>query len=132
RRADAIVIEVGAGRLTLPASRVARIAEGTSALAVYRERAARLHSQDADGWLALGLWARDNDLRTLAREAFDHVLAIDPGHAAANRALGHIQLDGRWMTQEDSYRARGYVNFEGDWMSPEQAQMLAGQRMAEA
>ena len=27
-------------------------------------------------------------------------------------------MDGRWMSQEESYRARGYVSFEGEWMTP--------------
>jgi hypothetical protein len=132
RNAQTIVIEVGAGRVALPASRVARVASGTSALSVYRERAARLHPQDAPGWLALGLWARDQDLITLAGDAFERVVAIDPGNEAAHRALSHVRLDGQWMTEAESYRARGYVQYEGEWMTPEQAQVTAGQRMAEA
>jgi hypothetical protein len=132
RRADSIVVEVGPGRVTLPASRVVRIASGASAVSVYRDRASRLNPRDADGWLALGLWARDNDLLTLAAEAFQHVLAVDAGNEAAHRALGHVRFSGQWMTEDDSYRARGYVNYEGSWRTPDEAQLIAAQRAAEA
>jgi hypothetical protein len=130
--ADTVVIEVSAGRVTLPARRVVRVASGTSALAVYRDRAARLQPDDLQGWLALGLWARNNDLITLANDAFARAIAIDPGNEMAQRALGNVQFDGQWMTQAQSYRARGYIEYEGEWMTPEQAQIVAGQRMAEA
>jgi hypothetical protein len=132
RRADAIVVEVGPGRLTLPASRVARIASGTSALAVYRERAARLGAGDATGWLALARWARDNDLETLASEAFGRVLDIDPSNQAAHAALGHVRLGGQWMSEAESYRARGYVQFQGSWMTSDEVQMIVAQHAAEA
>ena len=128
----AVVVEVGAGRVTLPAYRVSRIASGRSALTVYRERAARLGPQDARGWLELGFWARDHDLRTLAREAFERVVAVDPTSEAAQRALGHVRLDGQWMSEDEGYRARGYVEFEGAWMTPQQAQLVTQPRAAEA
>jgi hypothetical protein len=132
RRADAIVVEVGPGRVTLPSSRIVRIASGASALSVYRERAARLGARDAAGWLALAQWARDNDLETLAGDAFARVLAIDPANEAAHAALGHVRLAGQWMSEAESYRARGYVQFQGSWMTPAEAQMAVGQQAAEA
>jgi hypothetical protein len=110
RTAQAIVVEVGAGRVTLPASRVVRVAPGTSVLSVYRERAARLGPRDAGGWLDLAQWARDQDLETLAGEAFARVLAIDPSNETAHRGLGHVRLGGEWMSEDESYRARGSVN----------------------
>src|SRR5207245_96836 len=59
RRAEAIVVDVGPGRVTFPASLVTRVVEGTPAFALFRERAARLSDADVHGWLALGAWARD-------------------------------------------------------------------------
>jgi len=129
-RPDAIVIDVGAGRVTLPAALVTRVVEGTPAFAVFRERAARLADADVRGWLALGAWARDHELLTQSREAFEHVLAVDPGNAVAHRELGHVLVDGHWMTPEESYRARGYVYFEGSWMSPEERAGMIAERTA--
>jgi hypothetical protein len=130
--AGAIVVEVGAGRVTLPTSRVVRVTSGTSALSVYRERAARLGPRDTAGWLALAHWARANDLETLAGEAFARVLAADPANEAAHAALGHVRLGGQWMSEAESYRARGYVQFQGSWMTPDEARMIAAQQAAEA
>jgi hypothetical protein len=132
QRAGAVVVEVGAGRVTLPAHRVVRIASGRSALTAYRERAARLARDDARGWLELGFWARDNDLLTLARDAFERVVAVDPTNEAAHRALSHVRLDGQWMSEDEGYRARGFVEFEGQWMTPQQMQLVTQQRASEA
>ncbi|HET8646096.1 MAG TPA: hypothetical protein VFO85_11435, partial [Vicinamibacteria bacterium] len=108
-----------------------RLVRGTSALAGFRARAAALADGDIGGWLALGEWARDHDLLTQSRAAFEHVLARDPMNAAAHRALGHVLVAGRWMTLEDSYRARGLVQFEGSWVTPEERQALFSERAAD-
>jgi hypothetical protein len=127
-RPDAVVVEVAAGRVTLPRHRIERIARGASALGAYRARAARLANGDVEGWLALGEWARANDLLTQARAAFEHVLRLDPSNGAAHAALDHVAVNGRWMAQDDAYRARGYVQFEGNWMRPEERQALLEER----
>ena len=131
-RGDAVVIEVGAGRVTLPASRVVRVTSGASALSVYRDRAARLGPSGRRrlaGARLVGAGQRPDHARRATPSSAP--LAADPGNEAAHRALGHVRLDGQWMTESESYRARGYVQYEGEWMTPEQAQMLAAQRMAE-
>lgn len=130
-RADAVVVEVSAGRITIPRSRVEGTAQGTSALAQFRARSARLAGGDIAGWLALGEWARDHDLLTQARAAFEHVLAIDPTNARAHQALGDVLVAGRWLTLEDSRRARGLVEFDGEWVTPAERQALVAERAAE-
>ncbi len=132
RRADGVVIDVGAGRVTLPAALVTRVVEGTPAFALFRERAARLADADVSGWLALAAWARDHELLTQSRQAFEHVLSVDPGNAVAHRELGHVVVEGRWMTPEEGYRARGYVFFEGGWVTPEERAGLIAERAAAA
>ena len=131
-RADGIVIDVGPGRVTLPASLVTRVVEGTPAFALFRQRAARLSDADVNGWLALGAWARDHDLLTQSTQAFEHVLAVDPGNSVAHRELGHVVVDGRWMTPAEGYRARGYVYFEGTWVMPEERAAMLAERTAAA
>lgn len=130
RRADGIVVDVGPGRVTLPASLVTRVVDGTPAFALFRERAARLADADVHGWLALAAWARDHDLLTQSTQAFEHVLAIDPGNAIAHREMGHVVVDGRWMTADEGYRARGYVHFEGSWVLPEERAAMLAERVA--
>jgi hypothetical protein len=113
-------------------SRVDRIVATTSDLSLYRERAARLAPGDVAGWLGLARWAEGRDLLTQAREAYEHVVAVDPENAAANAALGRVRLAGRWVTAEESYRARGYVLFDGAWVTPEERSAALADRAAEA
>ena len=124
RRPDAVVIETGPGLVTVPTSQVARVVTSDSALATYRQRAARLRANDAEGWFELALWAQDQGLNTQARQALDHVLTIHPNHSGAHQAAGHVFQDGRWMTPEQSYRARGLVPFEGSWVTPADRQAM--------
>ena len=132
RTAASVVMEVGPGRMTLPMSRVDRIVATTSDLSIYRDRAARLAGGDVAGWLGLARWAEGRDLLTQAREAYEHVAAIDPENAAANASLGRVRLAGRWVTAAESYRARGYVPFEGGWVTPEERSAALADRAAEA
>lgn len=131
-RANTVVVDVSAGRVTLPRSRIERMDMGASALARFRARAARLAGADLAGWLALAAWARENDLITQSRSALEHVLALDPANAAAHQALGHVALAGRWLTVEESNRARGLVEFEGQWVTPGERQALLAERADDA
>ena len=132
RTEASVVMEVGPGRMTLPMSRVDRIVATTSDLSIYRERAARLAPGDVAGWLGLARWAEGRDLLTQSREAYEHVVAVEPENAAANAALGRVRLAGRWVTAEESYRARGYVPFDGGWVTPEERSAALADRAAEA
>jgi len=136
-----VVVEVGPGRITLPADQVLGIRQGATALAEFKRRAERLSEQDLEGWLALGRWARERDLLTQAAEAFEHVVRIQPDNAEAQTALGHVFHAGRWVTPEEAYRGQGLVFFEGRWMTPaergdlvrmETERALAAQARAEA
>jgi hypothetical protein len=136
-----LVLEVGPGRITLPADQVLGVRQGATALAEFRRQAELLSDHDLEGWLALGRWARERDLLTQAAEAFERVLRIHPDNAEAQTALGRVFHAGRWMTPEEAYRAQGLVLFEGRWMTPaersglvrmETERALATQARAEA
>lgn len=130
RTAEKVVVETGPGRVTLPMTRVTRIEAGRSALAEFRERARAVKPGDVLGWVALGRWAEQRDLGTQAREAYEKALAAEPGHAEANRALGRTEVDGRWLTREESYREQGLVNFEGSWVTPAEREAALRERSA--
>lgn len=129
--ADLIVVDIGAGKIGLPASYVERIVRAPSPRALYRQQADRLAPDDTAGWVALGRWAREQGLETLALESFQRALAQDPGHPGAHEALGHVRLGDQWMTREESYRVRGLVPFEGGWVTAEQQQAVLVEREAE-
>jgi hypothetical protein len=130
RTADSVTVDVGGGTLTARMASVVRIEESVSPLQEYRARAARIPEGDAEGWRELARWATSGALGTMASQAWSNVVAIVPDDPEANRALGRVQLDGRWVTEEESYRARGYVEFEGEWMRPGERQAILADRRA--
>ncbi len=132
RSAKGVVIEMGPGRVGLPASRIERIESGESALGAFRARAAALDPSDAAGWAALGSWARAQGLETQARGAFERALESDPRNAEAHRGVGHVLHGDAWLTLEESYRAQGLVPFDGRWISPGERDALVQERMADA
>jgi hypothetical protein len=127
-----VTIDIGGGSLTVQMSQVVRIEKNVSPLQEYRTRAAKIAAGDAEGWRALARWARDQALATEARKAWKEVLHLLPDDAEANRALGHVELNGQWVTEEESYRARGFVEFEGQWVSPEERQTILDARHAQS
>ena len=130
RTATAVEVDVGAGTVTIPMTSVDRIEARHTPLDEHHARAEALGAGDASGWLQLAKWAEQQGLGAQARAAFDRVLTVDPAHAEANQALGRVQLDGRWMSPDDSYRERGYVRFEGEWMTPAEQDAVLAQRAA--
>ena len=128
---EAVTIDAGPGRLTLPMAQVARIVPGRSPLQEWRERAAALSPRDAQGWAALARWAEQNRLYTQEREAWERVVAVTPSSAEANEALHRVQVNGRWVSEEEGYRARGWVEYQGHWMPPAERDERVREQAAE-
>ena len=131
RTATSVEVDVGAGRISVPASSVLRIEEGRSPLQEYEERAGKITAGDADGWVALGAWADARGLGTQAREAYNRALAASPDDPRANEALGNVQMGGRWVSEAESYKARGYVQYQGEWITPAEHEALLHERAAD-
>lgn len=127
---DSVTVDIGGGYLSVPMSTVVRIEEGVSPLAEYRERAAGIPSGDAEAWRELARWATSKTLSSQSWEAYSQVVAILPDDDEANRALGRVLLNGKWVTEEESYRARGYIEFERQWMTPGERQAILAERQA--
>jgi hypothetical protein len=132
RGPDSIVVDIGVGKIGLPLSYVERIVAAPSPVGLYRQRAEQLAPDDANGWTALGQWARKQELSGQADEAFRHALSQDPANAGAHQALGHVKVGEQWMTREESYRAQGLVPYQGRWVTPDEQQALVAERVAAA
>ena len=122
--ASTVRVDVGGGVIGVPMERVERIVKGRCALDDYEDRAKKLAPNDVAGWKKLGRFASEAGLSTQAREAYERVLKLAPNDPQANEAMGLVQLDGRWVTEEESFRARGFVQYDGEWMTPAEAQAL--------
>ena len=130
RSGDSVTVDIGAGTLKVKTSSVVRIEKSMSPFQEYREQASKIPKGDAEAWRKLARWATGRAMVTMAGQAWSKVLAILPDDPEANRALGRVQLDGRWITEEESYRGRGYVQFDGEWMMPGERQAILDERRA--
>jgi tetratricopeptide (TPR) repeat protein len=69
--------------------------------------------------LALALAAEGH--ADLAQRAYERVIAAEPEHLAARRALGFERVDGLWLAGDDLRRAKGFVPVAGKWVLAEEA-----------
>jgi hypothetical protein len=120
---EKITIDIGDGVVGVPLARVESVKRGRSSLEEYQERAAKLGQEDLQGWRSLGRWARAEGLSAQTRQAYERVLALAHDDTEARQALGYVQVQGQWMTEEESYRARGFVKYQGEWMTPAEVQL---------
>jgi len=121
--ADKVLVDVGDGIVGVSMDRVEQVVKGPSSLEDFDTRASKLGPQDVEGWRNLALWASAKGLSNQSRAAYQRVLALSPGDAEARQALGFVMVNGRWLTEEESYRARGFVKYDGEWMTPAEVQL---------
>lgn len=76
---------------------------------------------------ALARWCVKNRLLRQRLDQYRAILALDPQHKAANRALGNVLREGVWMTRAEARTADGLVNVDGKWVTPQEAEFLAQQ-----
>lgn len=127
---ESVTVDIGGASISARMSSVVRIEESTSPLQEYRARAEAIPDGDAEAWRELARWATGRTLSSEGLEAYEQVVAILPDDQEANKALGLVQVDGKWITEEENYRARGYVYFEGAWMTPAEQQRIVSDRRA--
>jgi len=132
RNPTTIEVDIGAGVIGVDVSGIARIDETKSPLEEYHERATRVPPGDLEAWLALGEWASVRGLGAQAAEAYQRALIVSPADPRAHTALGHTLVDGRWLSEDESYRARGYIRFEREWITPAEHEAILRERAADA
>ncbi len=114
------------GRWVLPAERVARIDKGESPEEAVKKALALLPANDTKSRFELASLCQSEGAATLARQLFTAVLAIEPDHEGARRALGYHRHQGEWLTSEQLHAARGEVWFRDRWVpSAERDRILA-------
>lgn len=128
-----VVVRTGLGELEFERSAVREILRGKTPREEFAAREATARS--ADDFAALGDWARERDLPSLAKKAWRRAIELEADHAAARASLGFVRHGSEWLTveqrdarvkQEDeaAQRAKGLVQHEGRWITPEDKQRL--------
>jgi hypothetical protein len=115
-----IEILSAAGSLRLPPHMVVRVESAITVEQRAVEELAGLPSHDVEGRLQVARQLEAEGAGTLAREVYRQIVALSPDHAAARRALGEVDCDGQWLSEETCHRQRGEVLHRGQWISSEQ------------
>lgn len=130
RSDESVTVDIGSGTISVRTASIVRIEASVSPSQEFRQRAAAIPAGSAEAWRELARWARGNALATQAGQAWSQVVKILPNDEEANRELGRVQLDGRWVDEDESFRVRGFVEFEGEWMTPAERQSILDERRA--
>jgi len=117
-----VVIRTIGGPVTVPRNDIVAISRGPTRQQQYEERRRALAEGDVAGHLALARWCREQNLVAEARTEYEAVLTLDPENAEAHQALGHQQVDGRWLPFAEAMAARGLVEHDGRWLEPAEAE----------
>ncbi len=130
KTATEVVLEVGAGTITLAAKDVSSISPGRTALHELGERLESVkNSRKASDHYELALWAQAKKLSRPVPALALKAVELDPEHAGARALLRHEKRDGRWLTFEQAQEARG-LKWTGDrWATAAELQLIARQRL---
>ena len=114
---EQVAIRSAVGELRIPATLVERIERGESLEDQAIRRLDRLRPNDVQGRLDLAMELDAAGANTLSRRILADVLALDPDHPGARRALGYVRCDDEWLTKDDCHARRGEVLYQGRWIS---------------
>jgi hypothetical protein len=126
RAADgAVTVTTREGTVQLAKERVRSIEAGRAPETTYGALLDSLAGDDLDGRFKLALRAEADGAPGAARRAYASIIAVDPEHAAARRALGFERSGAEWLPTNEARRRRGLVLFEGAWMLPAEVEIAA-------
>ena len=126
------VIETSAGiRVTLDARDVKKIVRSASISdGEFHKRAAEF-PDTAEGQWRLAQWCAKMDLKRQRQAALQRIVALEPNHAEARKALGHHWLEGRWVSPQQHHRDRGMVRRQGRWQYQQEVELAAKKKEEE-
>lgn len=93
---DTVLIALDYGALRFNRSEVARIEFKDTPEAELAKRMESVDRTKPDALFALAQWAAGEGLASQANGLYQRVIALDPNHAAARRALGFVRVDGQY------------------------------------
>ena len=97
---------------------IQRVAENTRNLDQYKTKLAATADNPDDHW-EMYFWCKEQSSKF--KEQLDYhlrqIVKLDPSDKKAWQLLEHIEVDGRWVPEEQHYRSRGYVKHKGRWVS---------------
>ncbi len=118
------------GIMKVKRSEIASLERIKSKADEYKERLAKIGPRDMAAHWELALWCRVENLGSLYTKQLKRIIALDPNHEKARKALGHVRYKNRWVTKrelkklekkalEEEMKAKGMVKYRGKWVTQE-------------
>ena len=124
------IVEILGGKITLSADQVKRFTRQSDQQRNYEMQAASMLDSIEDHW-KLSQWCLNNQLATERKTHLERVIALDPDHEDARRALGYQFNDGRWLTSKELMKQRGFIHYQGVWRTQQDVTLLQEQQRIE-
>ena len=120
-----ILVDVGSGTITLDRSEVKGIRRPDEQIQEYDRRLQAIKPDDANGFYHLYLWTRQQPgMKARADGLLKKSLEADPNFEPAHRAMGKVNYNGAWLSQDEYKAVLGLVRYQGEWVSTEAAERL--------
>lgn len=129
-RKQYVIKLAGEGKITLAASQVEQVLNRRPEEEEY-EKIRPAYPDTVEGQWALAEWCRQQRLPLERETHLKRIIELDPNHADARRALGYVQIDGQWATQDELMIERGYKRYKGRWMLQQQIDLIESRNKLE-
>lgn len=80
--------------------------------------------ETADAHYEFGLWCEENGLTGPATDHHRRAVELDENHEFAQKKLGRVFFDGRWISHDERRELQGLVKHGGRWITPEEKEDL--------
>jgi hypothetical protein len=117
-------------RLSLADSVVHRVVIKSDVQKQYEAQLPGLPNTVAGHW-GLAEWCKEAGLVDERRKHLAAVIALEPDHADARKALGYQRFGSRWLTQEERLQNQGYVRYKGSWRLKQEVEIDSREREQE-
>ena len=129
-RISYVVRTPAGGTITLAKEQVKKIASESTTEKEYVQIRSDF-PDTVEGQWQLAEWCREHSLTRQRKTHLERVIAIEPDHAEARRALGYRRVQGKWLTQQEENEAKGLVRYKGQWVLKQQVEILEQDRRNE-
>jgi hypothetical protein len=114
-----VLLMQGRRPLSFQKTQILRVVPKASPLDDYVVKQAKA-AATGDAQSQLGYWCEQNKLPDLAKQHYENALALDPENEFAHKKMGHVKVDGSWLTRDDLSAAQGLVKYKGRWVTAEE------------
>jgi hypothetical protein len=125
------LLKTGEGvRVALPEAGVQRVIVKTDLDKQYEALLPKVENTAAGQW-AMSEWCREAGLLDQRKRHLAAVIALEPNHAEARKALGYQLFGSRWLTQDEYMQSQGYQRYKGAWRLKQEVEIESRTRQNE-